>query len=346
VSVIMPVYKVEDYVARAIESMQAQTFSDYEFLIVDDGTPDRSGEICDAYAAEDPRIKVFHTPNGGAPAARNLAMDVASGKYYYFMDSDDWAEPTMLEDMVEIAERDDAQLVVAGYYTDIYYNDTEFYQELHGDVAASYKGKEFFEIAYRLFDDNLLYTPWNKLWNRSFIEERKLRYPKTYWDDFPFCVSCIHDIERVSVTDKRYYHFIKKRAESETASYKADLYEKREWEDNMLRELYEHWGVDNEPSKEFLARRYIERFIGCIENLTSPKCKLTGKEKKAKLKEMLAAPRVKETLKLAKPRSTMMKLMLVPVRMKSVAICLLEGKVITRVKTGDVKLFAKLKANR
>ena len=111
--------------ARAIESMQAQTLSDFEFLIVDDGTPDRSGQICDEYAAKDERIRVFHTANGGAPAARNLAMDKASGKYYYFMDSDDWTEPTMLEDMVAIAERDDAQLVVAGYYTDIYYSDTD-----------------------------------------------------------------------------------------------------------------------------------------------------------------------------------------------------------------------------
>ena len=79
ISVIMPVYRVEDYVGRAIESMQKQTLQEFEFLIVDDGSPDRSGEICDAYAREDERIRVFHRENQGAPAARNTAMEMARG---------------------------------------------------------------------------------------------------------------------------------------------------------------------------------------------------------------------------------------------------------------------------
>ncbi|WP_317425995.1 glycosyltransferase family 2 protein, partial [Sellimonas intestinalis] len=85
VSVIMPVYKVEEYVGKAIESIQAQTLKDWEFLIVDDGTPDKSGEICDAYAAKDERIHVIHKENGGAPSARNTAIEIAKGEYMYFM---------------------------------------------------------------------------------------------------------------------------------------------------------------------------------------------------------------------------------------------------------------------
>ena len=105
VSVIMPVYGVEDYVGKAIESIQAQTLTDWEFFCVDDGTKDHSGEICDEYAAKDPRIKVIHKENGGAPSARNVAIDKAVGKYMYFMDSDDWTEPDMLEKMVATAEK-------------------------------------------------------------------------------------------------------------------------------------------------------------------------------------------------------------------------------------------------
>ena len=112
ISIIMPVYKVEEYVGKAIESILAQTFTDFEFLIVDDGTPDRSGEICDAYAKKDHRIRVIHKENGGAPSARNTAIDIAQGKYVYFLDSDDWAEPQMLADMYELAEKHQAQLVV------------------------------------------------------------------------------------------------------------------------------------------------------------------------------------------------------------------------------------------
>ena len=89
ISIIMPVYKVEEYVGKAIESILAQTFTEFEFLIVDDGTPDRSGEICDQYAKKDQRIQVIHKENGGAPSARNTAIDIAQGKYVYFLDSDD-----------------------------------------------------------------------------------------------------------------------------------------------------------------------------------------------------------------------------------------------------------------
>ena len=80
----MPVYKVEEYVGKAIESIQAQTLTEWEFIIVDDGTPDKSGEICDAYAEKDNRIKVIHKENGGAPSARNVAIDIAKGEYMYF----------------------------------------------------------------------------------------------------------------------------------------------------------------------------------------------------------------------------------------------------------------------
>ena len=118
ISIIMPVYNVEQYVGKAIESILNQTFTDYELLIVDDGTKDKSGEICDEYAAKDARIQVIHKENGGAPSARNTAIDIARGTYVYFMDSDDWAEKTMLQDMYDMAEQHNAQLVVCGYYID------------------------------------------------------------------------------------------------------------------------------------------------------------------------------------------------------------------------------------
>ena len=122
VSIIMPVYKVEEYVAKAIESILTQRrsngepFSDWELIAVDDGSPDRSGDICESFAARDSRIKVIHQENAGAPAARNRAIKIAKGKYLMFLDSDDYCEPSMLSDMFEIAERDQAQLVISGFF--------------------------------------------------------------------------------------------------------------------------------------------------------------------------------------------------------------------------------------
>ncbi len=347
ISIIMPVYGVEKFVGKAIESIQAQTLKEFELFAVDDGTKDRSGEICDEYAAKDPRIKVIHKENGGAPSARNMAIPQAKGKYMYFMDSDDWAEPTMLEDMYNLAEANNAQYVVTGYYIDTYYSDTEYTtQELYQPSQVFASQREFRENAYRLFDSNLLYTPWNKLYLSSYILENNLLFPNTFWDDFPFNLSVLKGIERVVVSSNKYYHFMRARAESETAKYRPEMYDKREEEHQWMVDLYKGWGVDDENSREFLARRYVERFIGCVENVTNPGCTLSAKEKKAMIKEMLKNPILAESLKIAKPRSSYMKLMLVPYKMKAASLIYLESKFITFVKRRNTKLFAKLKAGR
>lgn len=347
VSVIMPVYGVEDYVGAAIESIQKQTFTDWEMFAVDDGTPDKSGEICDRYAKDDPRIHVIHKENGGAPSARNAAIDLAKGKYFYFMDSDDFAEPTMLGDMVKAAEETDAQLVVSGYYIDTYYTDTEKYtQEQATDGVVYASQRAFREDAYRLFDLNLLYTPWNKLYLGDYIRDNHLYFPNTFWDDFPFNLSVLRDVQRVTVIPGKYYHFIRKRAESETTKYRADMYEKREEEHGWMLDLYKHWDVDDENSREFLARRYMERVIGCVENVTNPSCTLSPSEKRAEIKKIISNPEVASLLPVMRAKSGYMKLMMLPIRMHSAVLTYWEGVVISRVKSGNIELFAKLKAKR
>ena len=92
VSVIVPVYKVEPYLARCIESIQKQTYLNLEIILVDDGSPDRCGDICESYAAKDSRIHVIHKQNGGLSDARNAGIEYASGSYICFADSDDWTE--------------------------------------------------------------------------------------------------------------------------------------------------------------------------------------------------------------------------------------------------------------
>ncbi len=347
VSIIMPVYGVEDYVGRAIESLQNQTYQNWELFAVDDGSKDKSGEVCDAYAAKDSRIIVIHKENGGAPSARNVAIDKAKGKYFYFMDPDDFTEPTMLTDMVTAAEENNAQVVVSGYYIDTYYSDTEKYTQEQGVPGKVYKSQqEFREDAYRLFDQNLLYTPWNKLFLGDYIRDNKLYFPNTFWDDFPFNLSVFYDVERVVVIPGKYYHFIRQRAESETAKYRSNMYEKREEEHEWMCAVYKHWGIDDEHSREFLARRYIERVIGCIENITNKNCTLSYKEKIAEIKKIISNEKVAPLLKTMVPQSTYMKIMLIPIKMKSAPLTHLEGTVISKVKTGNVKLFAKLKSNR
>lgn len=356
ITVIMPVYMVEEYVSKAIESILGQrnqdgnSFSEWEMILVDDGSPDRAGEICDSYARNDSRIKVIHQKNAGAPMARNTAIKIAAGEYLYFMDSDDWCEPTMLSDLYTLAKRDGAQLVISGFYIDTFYN-LERGKYVTGDYIpedAVYQCKEDFrQNAYKLFDKNMLYPPWNKLYLREYIIDNNLFFPHTFWDDFPFVLSVIRDVERVSVTSKQYYHFLRARTESETSKYVPAMYEKRQEENQWMVDIYHYWNLwDNLENREMVSRRYVDRLIGCFENLTNPNCKLTLKEKWAQGRRMLRVPEVKEALRYAKPKSTYGKLMYLPIRWNSLVLVMLEARVITWVKQHNMEVFAKLKTNR
>lgn len=111
ISIITPVYKVEQYLPECIESVLKQTYSDWEFLLIDDGSPDNSGNICDEYAARDSRIKVFHKSNGGVSSSRNLGLENASGEWLLFLDSDDCLYHIALQRRIAVAENNNLDLI-------------------------------------------------------------------------------------------------------------------------------------------------------------------------------------------------------------------------------------------
>ena len=115
VSVIIPVYNVEKYIRKCIESVCGQTYRNLEIILIDDGSPDKSGEICDEYAAADSRIKVIHLENGGVSRARNIGLDMATGKYIGFVDSDDYIRPGMYETLVDNMEKENVDTVICGF---------------------------------------------------------------------------------------------------------------------------------------------------------------------------------------------------------------------------------------
>ena len=116
VSIVIPVYKVEKYLRRCLDSVAGQTYPAWEMILVDDGSPSRCGDICEAYAAQDGRIRVIHQQNGGLSAARNTGMKHCSGKYLLFVDSDDYLAPGALEFLVRRAEEGSYEIVMAGHY--------------------------------------------------------------------------------------------------------------------------------------------------------------------------------------------------------------------------------------
>lgn len=168
VSIIVPVYKAEKCLARCIDSILQQSFKDWELLLVDDGSPDNSGALCDEYAIIDTRIKVFHKDNGGVSSARNLGLAHARGEYITFIDADDYVSGDYLEKLVACTPVD---LVICGFKNE---GETTFQPEsIRVDaLECSPLLTSLFEIPYYLD------TPWCKLYKKSIIDDNNLKFDR------------------------------------------------------------------------------------------------------------------------------------------------------------------------
>lgn len=181
ISVVVPVYKVEKYLPRCVASLQAQDYPKLEILLVDDGSPDGSGAMCDAFAAADSRIRVIHKSNGGLGSARNAGIEAARGEYLAFVDSDDWVDTDAYSKLFALISRHNAQIAIAGRYD---------YDEASGLESQGLcpQWEEIVtgeEAARRILTWNHMDTAaWDKLYHKSLFAS--LRYPEgVTQEDFP-----------------------------------------------------------------------------------------------------------------------------------------------------------------
>ena len=163
VSIIVPVYKAEKYIHQCIDSLLAQTYSNIEVILVDDGSPDNCGKICDEYAAKDCRVKVIHQQNGGVSVARQTGIDHATGEYSIHADPDDWVNPNMIEELVAKAVADNADMVICDFYRESKSEKTCDCQNPGDDLSAS-------AVLRKILSQQLHGSCCNKLVNRSRIE--------------------------------------------------------------------------------------------------------------------------------------------------------------------------------
>ena len=210
VTIIVPIYKVEPFIRRCVESIIGQTHRRIESFLVDDGSPDNCGAICDEYAREDDRITDIHKKNGGVSSARNVALDAATGEYLMFVDGDDWVEYDFCAMALRLAQENEAQLVSFGYnmvYTDI----DGKYQNKKLKRIPSYVGFMDASDAVRhlILRDFVMYNyVINKIYRRSMWGD--VRFPEgKLWEDQAVTYLMIIRAERVYVSDTVLYSYTK-----------------------------------------------------------------------------------------------------------------------------------------
>ena len=354
ISIIVPVYNVEDYIRKSVDSFLNQTFTDFELFLVDDGSIDKSGSICDEYSNKDNRINVIHQKNAGAHNARNAALKLASSKYVCFFDSDDYIASNMLYDLYNIAENYNSDLVVSGFYIETYFNNKDYivldyipYTTNNSQIENFNSSVEFRKKSHYNFDRNMFYSPWNKLYKLSYLRDNNIWFPITYRDDFPFVLNVIKNISNVTYTRNQYYHFIRKRSDSETQKYVDKLYDKREEEHTKMISLFSNWGLlEDSDSFEMISRRYIDRLVECIVNLFNKECKLTVSKKKELIKQYLNSDNFNKCIKYAKPQRLYLKIIYLILKSKNVLLNYTICRLINFIKCNNIKLFSILKTYR
>ncbi|WP_101689935.1 glycosyltransferase family 2 protein [Dysgonomonas massiliensis] len=172
ISIIIPIYNTEQYLVECIESILNQSFSDFELILVNDGSTDASGNICDLYASKDVRIKVFHQVNGGVSSARNIGLDNALGDWVCFVDADDYIKQDFLKSLI-VKESDDVDIIYGSWL--LCSSDKTVISEGHAFVEQKYSGNTFKNV----FGETKLINfgfPWAKIFRRQIITENSIRF--------------------------------------------------------------------------------------------------------------------------------------------------------------------------
>lgn len=236
-SVIVPVYKVEEYLKKCVDSILNQTFQDFELILVDDGSPDFCPQMCDAYANADSRVRVVHKPNGGLVSARNAGIAVATGDYICYVDGDDWIDQRLLEVVyTEAIEQHAPDMVIFGF-SRVFDDRTEEYKD---DLPSGLYDKKMLNeqvCPYMMCDNRkpfckglIFPVAWNKIYRKEFLLEHYCRDKRIRMgEDNAFVYECVWYSERIYICNQTLYFYNQLNAGSMVHSYDAGRFENNQF---------------------------------------------------------------------------------------------------------------------
>ena len=330
VSIIMPVYGVEKYLSASINSVLNQTYKNFELILVDDKSPDKSPKICDTFAQEDDRIKVVHKPkNEGLGFARNTGLDIASGDYIYFMDSDDYIEPQLLEKAIKAFD-ENTEFVIFGINRVHEKKDGSIdkIEHLIPIMAESKTAKETAHIFSMLNTKKVFPFAWNKLYKKQFLDKCGTRFEKTKLiEDFLFNIELFSKATFIKVIPDELYNYRKPQHETLVSAYAPEFFE-------LCKRKYalekEYLGIVNaltEENLQLIYYSYIKHLISVFLKNGSEKAGLSKREQLKNIKSVLNDTVTEDVLSAYKAQSLFTRVLLFILKRKYAGICLLSVSV-------------------
>lgn len=298
VSIITPVYNAEKYLETCLKSILSQSFKEFEVILINDGSKDKSKEICNIYAQSDKRIKVFHIKNSGAGKARNKGLDLAKGKYIFFVDADDWLEDNALESHLKYITKYD---MVIGCSNNCYFDSDKFiYSKVEYYYPASiFDTKEKVRNMYvDIAVNSVSHAPHNKMYKKEIIDKYSIRFPdyKKY-EDLTFNNEYIDKINSLVILEKNVYNYRVNNAEGVATKLPNNMFEIFTMVNNDLINLLKLWKVFNLDSEKKLQSKYITDVASCINDSYNPYLNYTFKRRYKYIKEMLNNEKVYNSCK-------------------------------------------------
>lgn len=313
VSIIVPVYNTGIAVKRCVDSLAHQSFQDIEIILVDDGSDHETASVCDRLKQEYDKLSVYHCQNRGVSAARNYGIEKANGKYVFFADSDDYAEPRMIEVMVALAEKYQLQLVIAGYYLDmpLTSQDEQIYESIEQTIpSCRIKSKDELktEMVY-LWDSSLMYNIWNKLFKLEIIKENQILFPvgKAFNEDRDFVRQYLCYVQEVYVTEDCFYHYSRENETGATSVYRSDMLEIRKEEFHQLRHFFDSFGICDDRSREYVSREHFDRIVATVENIFHSD--MPAREIRQEIRKAIKDDDTRYVMKYTRPKSKKMKVL-------------------------------------
>jgi len=297
VSIIVPVYNSEKFIAKCIESILAQTYDNFELLLINDGSTDNSLKICNEYSRLDKRIKVTTIENSGPSIARNVGLDIAKGELIQFVDSDDYLDNKMVELMVN-AIGDKHELAICGYKS-VFNN-----REVTVSPVPGFFGFYEFISNFGEFYKNLQFQYlWNKIYLARIIKKYELRFDETTkrGEDILFNLDYLNHCKSIFIIDNPLYYYNHYNLNSLTMSYNKNLFEDQQRIFKKVR-LFLKNHDQYESNKTVIERLYINRVISCFDNLFASNNDLTKNDKIIEISRLINHEDVRKSLKYYKGR--------------------------------------------
>ena len=260
ISVVVPIYNVDEYLDRCIKSVLGQTYQNLELILVDDGSPDRCPEICDQWAQKDSRIRVIHKPNGGVSSARNAGMKAANGVWLAFLDPDDFLPKDALEHLVTLQQRHQADFVCGSIHGIKTRNRSE--DTVYKDAVLS---RETFANNMSFLINNIHPSCCAKLYSTGIIKEYALEFPQdTPWgEDAIFYCHYVARVSTIVTTGQFVYHYDMRREGSAVKRYHENLNQFARKQLETQKELISSIG---EPQPELMNAQERKLFTSCLLN--------------------------------------------------------------------------------